>query len=70
MAKISMELLHKEQKSWGEMDESLKKAGGKNTPFGKYMQDKYAFREKDLENEPDTNSAMLIILKNHVEEIR
>jgi hypothetical protein len=70
MAKISMELLHTERNLWGEMDESLKKAGGKKTPFGKYMQDKYAFREKDLENEPDTNRAMLIILKNHVEEIR
>ena len=70
MAKISMELLHSEQKSWSDIDVSLKKAGGKNISFGNYMQDKYAFREKDLENEPDTNRAMLIILKNHVEEIR
>ena len=69
MAKISMELLHSEQKSWGEINVSFKKAR-KNISFGKYMQDKYAFREKDLENEPDTNRAMLIILKNHVEEIR
>ena len=65
-----MELLHSEQKSWSDIDVSLKKAGGKNISFGKYMQDKYAFKEKDLENEPDTNRAMLIILKNHVEEIR
>ena len=70
MAKISMELLHSEQKSWSDIDVSLKKAGGKNISFGKYMQDKYAFKEKNLENEPDNNRAMLIILKNHVEEIR
>ena len=38
MAKISMELLHKEQKSWGEMDESLKKA------------DKRDFYQDDIQN--------------------
>jgi len=52
------------------MDKSLKKVKGKNIPFGKYMQDKYAFQEKDLDNEPDTNMAMLIIIKNHVEEFK
>lgn len=70
MAKISMQLLNSELNSWSEIDKSLKKVKGKSIPFGKYMQDKYAFREKDLENEPDTNMAMLIIMKNHVEEFK
>lgn len=70
MAKISMQLLNSEHKSWLEMDKSLKKVKGKNIPFGKYMQDKYAFQEKDLDNEYDTNMAMLIIMKNHVEEFK
>ncbi len=70
MAKISMELLNSEHKSWLELDKSLRKAGGLNIPFGMYMQEKYAFQDKDLTDEDDTNMAMLIIIKNHVEGIK
>ena len=69
MAKISIALLRAEFKGWEEMGKSLNAANGKNIPFGKYMIDKYSFIEKDLETETDTNKSMLILLKNHVQEI-
>jgi hypothetical protein len=65
-----MELLNSEHKSWLELDKSITKAKGVNIPFGKYMQDKYVFKDKDLTDEHDTNMAMLIIIKNHVEGIK
>ena len=70
MAKITMSLLRNEFKSWGLLDQSLTAAKGKSIPFGKYMSDKYKFAVKDLEDEIDSNKAMLIILKNHVQEIK
>tara|TARA_R110001632_G_scaffold57209_1_gene139909 strand:- start:4157 stop:4354 length:198 start_codon:yes stop_codon:yes gene_type:complete len=65
-----MSLLRNEFKSWGLLDQSLTAAKGKSIPFGKYMSDKYKFAVKDLEDEIDSNKAMLIILKNHVQEIK
>ena len=70
MAKISMELLRSEQTSWKFMDNALKDANGKSIHFGKYMNDKYKMNDDDLGNEPNESTAMLILLKSHVQEIK
>ncbi len=70
MAKISMELLHSEQASWKLLDNALKDANGKNISFGRYMNDKYAMNNDELANEPSESMAMLMLLKDHVKEIR
>ena len=70
MAKISMELLHSEQASWKLLDNALKDANGKNISFGRYMNDKYAMNNDDLAKETNESMAMLMLLKDHVKEIR
>ena len=58
MAKLSIELLRKEHNDWIKLKviES----------FGTYMNFKYNFRNKELDNELDSNIALLIIMSNHV----
>jgi hypothetical protein len=70
MAKISMELLQAEQNSWKLMDNALKDANGKSIHFGKYMNDKYAMNNDALSKETSESMAMLILLKDHVQEIK
>ena len=70
MAKISMELLHSEQASWKLLDNALKDANGKNISFGRYMNDKYAMNNDELAKEESESMAMLMLLKDHVKEIR
>ena len=70
MAKISMELLQAEQNSWRLMDNALKTANGKNISFGRYMNDKYKMNSKALADEATESMAMLILLKDHVQEIK
>ncbi len=70
MADISMELLQSEQKSWRLLDNALKDANGKNISFGRYMNDKYNMNNEDLANEVNETLAMLMLLKDHVKEIR
>lgn len=70
MAKISMELMQQEQKTWRTMNEALVRGNGYGIPFGKYMNDKYNFEDKELETEESPSMATLIILKKHVQEIK
>lgn len=70
MAKISMELLHSEQASWKLLDNALKDANGKNISFGRYMNDKYVMNNDELAKEESESMAMLMLLKDHVKEIR
>jgi len=70
MAKISMELLQAEQNSWRLMDNALKSADGKSISFGRYMNDKYKMNSDELSNEVNESMAMLMLLKNHVQEIK
>jgi hypothetical protein len=70
MAKISMELLHSEQASWKLLDNAIKDANGKNISFGRYMNDKYGMNNDDLAKETNESMAMLMLLKDHVKEIR
>ena len=42
---------------------------GKMTTFGKYMNDKYAFKNDTILNEADHNTALLLIMRDHVQEI-
>jgi hypothetical protein len=70
MAKISMDLLHSEQASWKLLDNALKDANGKNISFGRYMNDKYAMNNDELAKEESESMAMLMLLKDHVKEIR
>jgi hypothetical protein len=70
MSKISMELMQREQKTWRNMNEALEKSNAYSIPFGKYMNDKYNFNDKELEKEENASTATLIILKNHVKEIQ
>ena len=70
MPKISMELLHSEQASWKLLDNAIKDANGKNISFGRYMNDKYGMNNDDLAKETNESMAMLMLLKDHVKEIR
>jgi hypothetical protein len=70
MAKISMELLHSEQASWKLLENAIKDANGKNISFGRYMNDKYGMNNDDLAKETNESMAMLMLLKDHVQEIR
>ena len=70
MAKISMELLHSEQASWKLLDNAIKDANGKNIYFGRYMNDKYGMNSDELAKEESESMAMLMLLKDHVQEIR
>ena len=58
MATLSIELLRKEHNDWLKLEiiES----------FGAYMNSKYNLRNKKLDDELDSNIALLIMMSNHV----
>lgn len=67
-----MSLLQSELTSWIEMKNSMEinVPKGKVMGFGKYMNQKYSFRNDNLLNEADHNSALLLIMRDHVQEIK
>lgn len=65
-----MQLMQAEQKTWRDMNEALERAQGNGIPFGKYMNDKYMFKNDELAKEENTSLATLIILKEHVKEFK
>jgi hypothetical protein len=70
MSKITMSLLKMELDSWLELKKSMDAVpNGKMTTFGKYMNNKYAFKNDDILNEADHNTALLLIMRDHVQEI-
>jgi len=70
MSKITMPLLKIELDSWLELKKSMDATpNGKMTSFGKYMNDRYAFKSDALLNEADHNTALLLIMRDHVQEI-
>ena len=70
MAKLSIELLQSEQKTYAELKQSIIHSGGKITPFGKYMNDRYHLNDPVLEKEKEESMAFLILLKDHVKEFK
>ena len=70
MAKLSIELLQSEQRTWTEMPQSIKHSGGKVVPFGKHMNDKYHLNDPVLEKAQQQSMAFLILLKDHVKEFK
>jgi len=58
MASISVELLRKDYSEW----QKLKN----REPFGRVMNSRYHFEDKELEEELDPNIALLIIMSRHV----
>ena len=66
-----MSLLQSELSSWIEMKNSMEINVPKGIVmnFGKYMNQKYSFRNDDLLNEADHNTALLLIMRDHVQEI-
>jgi hypothetical protein len=70
MSKITMSLLRIELNSWLELKKSMDAIpDGKMTSFGKYMDNKYAFNDNTLHKEADHNTALLLIMRDHVQEI-
>jgi hypothetical protein len=70
MSKITMSLLKIELDSWLELKKSMNAIpNGKMTPFGKYINNKYAFNDDAVLNEADHNTALLLIMRDHVQEI-
>lgn len=66
-----MPLLKIELDSWLGLKKSMDGIpDGKMTNFGKYMNNKYAFNNDTLHNEPDHNTALLLIMRDHVQEIK
>ena len=61
MAKISYELLTAEYNKWLKSD--------RKTDFGNMMNTKYRFGDSKLESEADPNIALLVIMKEYVQEI-
>jgi len=65
-----MHLLKTELKSWLILKQSIEATpNGKIPSFGKYMNEKYAFKNDTLSNEADHNVALLSIMRDHVQEI-
>lgn len=65
-----MPLLKIELDSWLGLKKSMDAVPeGKMTNFGKYMNEKYAFGNEALHNEGDHNTALLLIMRDHVQEI-
>jgi len=65
-----MPLLKRELESWLGLKKSVDAVpNGKMSNFGKYMNDKYAFNDETLSNEADHNTALLLIMRDHVQEI-
>ena len=71
MSKISMPLLKIELDSWLGLKKSMDAVPNSKMPnFGKYMDDKYIFKDDALSNETDHNTALLLIMRDHVQEIK
>jgi hypothetical protein len=71
MSKITMPLLKLELESWLNLKKSMDALpDGKMTNFGKYMNNKYAFNNETLHKEADHNTALLLIMRDHVQEIK
>jgi hypothetical protein len=71
MSKISMPLLKIESDNWLGLKKSTDSVPNAKIPdFGKYMNDKYAFLNEALSNETDHNIALLLIMRDHVQEIK
>ncbi len=65
-----MHLLKTELKTWLILKQSIEAVpNGKIPSFGKYMNEKYAFKNDNLSNEADHNVALLSIMRDHVQEI-
>lgn len=65
-----MSLLKTELDSWLDLKKSMDAVpDGKMTNFGKYMNQKYVFKNEALSNEGDHNTALLLIMRDHVQEI-
>lgn len=65
-----MSLLKIELNSWLELKKSMDAIpNGKMTSFGKYINNKYAFNDNTLHKEADHNTALLLIMRDHVQEI-
>ena len=58
MASVSIELLRKEYYHWQDLKQK--------EPFGRVMNSKYHFEDKELENELDHGIALLMIMSKHV----
>jgi hypothetical protein len=58
MASISVELLRKDYSEWQKLKSK--------EPFGRVMNSRYHFEDKELEKELDSNIALLIIMSRHV----
>ena len=67
-----MDLLKNELDTWVQMKKSMADnvPKGKIIDFGKYMNNKYLFDNKTLANEADHNVALLLIMRDHVQEIK
>jgi len=72
MSKITISLLQSELSSWIDMKNSMEinVPKGKVMSFGTFMNQKYSFRDDNLLNEADHNSALLLIMRDHVQEIK
>lgn len=66
-----MPLLKIELDSWIKMKNSMEinVPKGKVMGFGKYMNQKYSFKNDTILNEADHNTALLLIMRDHVQEI-
>lgn len=58
MASISVELLRKDYSEWQKLKSK--------ESFGRVMNSRYHFEDKELEKELDPNIALLIIMSRHV----
>lgn len=67
-----MSLLQSELTSWIELKKNMETnvPKGKVYNFGAYMNKRYAFRDDNLLNEADHNAALLLIMRDHVQEIK
>jgi len=70
MSKISIALLISEFNSWLKLKNALENSSGKIINFGKYMNNKYLFNDKELIIELDINLILLKIMRDHVQEIK
>jgi hypothetical protein len=70
MSKISIALLISEFNSWLKLKNELENSLGKMINFGKYMNNKYLFNDKELIIELDINLILLKIMRDHVQEIK
>lgn len=67
-----MDLLKNELNTWVQMKKSMidNVPKGNIANFGKYMNNKYSFKNNTLSDEEDPNVAMLLIMRDHVQEIK